>query len=116
MTNKAFALTLQDLRDGRVHAELTQQFSDLIQKVQETGKAGELTLKIKVKPATRGNVDKVMIADAITINMPKPERGEDVFWLTDDNELSRNHPRQGNLELRDATPTATKTLKEANNG
>ncbi len=116
MSNKAFALTLQDLRDGRVHAELTQQFGELVNKVQETGKAGELTLKIKVKPATRGNVDKIMIADAITINMPKPERGEDVFWLTEDNELSRNHPRQGNLELRDATQTAPVTLKEANNG
>ncbi|MFZ6801961.1 hypothetical protein [Undibacterium sp. Di24W] len=116
MTHKAFALIMQDLRDGRVHAELTQQFGDLIQKVQETGKAGELVLKIKVKPATKGNVDKVMIADAVSVNMPKPERGEDVFFLTEDNELSRNHPRQGNLELRDATPTAPATLKEAKNG
>ena len=116
MTHKAFALIMQDLRDGRVHAELTQQFGDLIQKVQETGKAGELVVKIKGKPATKGNVDKVMIADAVSVNLPKPERGEDVFFLTEDNELSRNHPRQGSLELRDATPTAPSTLKEAKNG
>lgn len=116
MSQKAFAVILQDLRDGRVHAELSQQFGELVNKVQETGKAGELTLKIKVKPATRGNVDKIMIADAVTVSMPKPERGEDVFWLTDDNDLSRNHPRQGNLELRDATPTAPSKLKEASNG
>lgn len=116
MTQKAFAVILQDLRDGRVHAELSQQFGELVNKVQETGKAGELTLKIKVKPATRGNVDKIMIADAVTVSMPKPERGEDVFWLTDDNDLSRNHPRQGNLELRDVTPTAPSQLKEASHG
>lgn len=113
MNHKAFAITLQDLRDGRVHAELTQQFGDLLAKVQETGKAGDLTLKIKIKPATRGDVDKVTISDAITVNLPKPERGEDIYWLTEECELSRNHPRQGNLELRDATPTAPAQFKEA---
>lgn len=113
MSNKAFSIILQDLRDGRVHAELTQQFSDLLSKVQETGKAGEITLKIKIKPTTRGDVDKVTISDAITLTLPKPERGEDMFFLTDECDLSRNHPRQGNLELRDATPTAPSKLKEA---
>lgn len=54
MSQKAFSHIVQDLRDGRVHAELSQQFSELINKVQETGKAGELTLKLKIKPATLG--------------------------------------------------------------
>ncbi len=114
MSAKAFAVTLQDLRDGRVHAELSQQFGELVCKVKETGKAGEITLKIKVKPASRGSdVDKVVVSDAISVNLPKPERGEDFFWLTDSNELSRNHPRQGNLELRDAAPSTPAKLKEA---
>lgn len=114
MSGKAFAVTLQDLRDGRVHAELSQQFGELVSKVKETGKGGEITLKIKVKPQGRGgDVDKVIVSDAITVNMPKPERGEDFFWLTEDNELSRNHPKQGNLELRDATTPAPVKFKEA---
>lgn len=116
MSNKAFALTLQELREGRVHAEISQLFGELITQVQHTGKAGDITLKLKVKPMSRGDVDKVTISHTIATNLPKPERGEDVFYLTEDCELSRNHPRQSNLDLRDATPTAPVTLKEANNG
>lgn len=102
----SFALTLQDIRDGRLNAEMTAKFNELIAAVAQTGKGGELTLKLKIKPASRGgDIDKITISDALDVKLPKPERGDDFFWLTDDNELSRNHPRQGNLELRDVSPT-----------
>lgn len=114
MGTKAFAVFLQDLRDGRAHSELSGQLEELIAKVKETGKAGGLTLKIKIKPATRGgDVDKVTVSDEITLDLPKPERGEDFFWLTDDNDLSRNHPHQQSLELREASSNPPSTLKEA---
>lgn len=114
MGTKAFAVFLQDLRDGRAHSELSGQLEELISKVKETGKAGGITLKIKIKPATRGgDVDKVTISDQITVDLPKPERGEDFFWVTDDNDLTRNHPRQQSLELRDAGSSQPLTLKEA---
>lgn len=100
--SRAFAVFLQELRDGRTHAELTAQLAELLAKVADTGKAGSLTLEIKIKPSVRGaDVSKVTVLDAINVKLPKPERGEDFYWLTDDNELSRNHPRQASLELRD---------------
>jgi hypothetical protein len=112
--SKAFAVFLQDLRDGRAHAELSHQLAELLAKVKETGKGGALKLTIKIKPATRGgDVDKVTISDAITIELPKPERGEDFFWLTDDNDLSRNHPKQISLELRDVATPAPIKFKDA---
>lgn len=111
---KAFSIVLQDLRDGRVHAELSAQLSELLAKVKETGKAGGLTLKIKIKPATRGgDVDKVTVTDAISVDMPKPERGEDFFFLTDDHDLSRQHPKQQSLELREAPTNPPSNLKTA---
>lgn len=114
MTTKAFALFLQDLRDGRAHAELTTSLAELLVAVKETGKVGEITLKIKVKPAGRGtDIDKVNITDAIVTKVPKPDRGEDFYWLTDDNNLSRNHPRQHSLELREAAAPQPQTFKEA---
>lgn len=114
MSSRAFALFLQELRDGRTHTELTAQLAALLEKVKETGKGGELTLKLKVKPAGRGSdVDKIVIADSINITLPKPERGEDFFWLTEENDLSRNHPRQHALPLREATATPPTTYKEA---
>lgn len=114
MATKAFALFLQELNDGRAHAELSLQLTELLSKVKDTGKGGSITFKLKIKPAGRGaDVDKVVISDAITVDLPKPQRGEDFFYVTEDNDLSRNHPRQGNLELRDATAPAPTQFKEA---
>jgi hypothetical protein len=112
--SKAFAVFIQDLRDGRAHADLSAQLAELLAKVKETGKGGTLKLAIKIKPATRGSdVDKVTISDAITVELPKPERGEDFFWLTEDNDLTRNHPKQQSLELRDAAAPQPTKFKEA---
>jgi hypothetical protein len=36
------------------------------------------------------------------LELPKPEQPQDFFWLTDDAEPTRQHPRQHSLDLRDA--------------
>lgn len=109
-----FTVFLNDLRDGRAHSELSLQLADLIAKVKETGKGGELMLKLKIKPASRGgDVEKVTISDQITTNLPKPERGEDFFYLSDENELTRQHPKQQLLELREVIQVQPTTLKQA---
>lgn len=112
---KAFALILQDLRDGRTHDEMSQQFDQLIAQVQASGKSGTLTLTIKVAPASRAQpVDKVIVQPVVKLNPPKPEVGEDFFWVTDDAELSRNHPKQAALDLREATSNSKpEQFKEA---
>jgi hypothetical protein len=46
------------------------------------------------------------------LELPKPEQPSDFFWLTEDGETSRNHPRQHDLPLREVTP-APQTFKEA---
>ncbi len=114
MSAQAFAVFLQDLRDGRAHSELSGGLADLLAAVKDTGKGGSLTLQLKVKPGARGkDVDKVIITDVVKVDLPKPERGEDFFWVTDDNELSRKHPRQQSLELREAPAAQPVQLKEA---
>lgn len=114
MTARAFSMLLQDIRDGRTHSELTAAMDELIQAVRNTAKAGSITLEIKVKPSNRGHeVDRVTVTDKITTKIPKPERGDDFFFVTDDNNLSRNHPRQQALDLRAAPITAPTNLKEA---
>lgn len=50
---KAFSVFLNDFRDGRTHAELTAKLSELLTAVKNTGKQGELVLRVKVKPASR---------------------------------------------------------------
>ncbi len=114
MTARAFSVVLQDIRDGRTHSELTTALDELLQAVRNTGKGGSIQLEIKVKPSSRGqDVDRVTVTDKIVTKIPKPERGDDFFFVTDDNNLSRNHPRQNSLDLRSADSGAPMNLKEA---
>ena len=112
---KAFSLFMVELNDGSTHAALSADLAELLRTVQNTGRAGSLTLKVKVAPATRtnsGSVDKVTITADRKLELPKPEQASDFFWLTEDGETSRNHPRQHDLPLRDVT-AAPQTFKEA---
>jgi hypothetical protein len=112
---KAFSLFLVELNEGSTHAALTGDLADLLRTVQATGRAGSLTIKVKVAPATRsnsGSVDKVTITADRKLELPKPEQPSDFFWLTEDGETSRNHPRQQDLPLREVS-APLQTFKEA---
>lgn len=100
---KSFNLFLQDLNDGSTHAGLTGDLAELLQAVKAHGRSGSMTLKIKITPASRGgDVDKITISADRKLELPKPEQPQDFFWLTDDAEPTRQHPRQHALDLRDA--------------
>jgi len=112
---KAFSLFIVELNEGSTHAALSADLAELLRTVQNTGRAGSLTLKVKVAPATRtnsGSVDKVTVTADRKLELPKPDQASDFFWLTEDGETSRNHPRQHDLPLREVTP-APQTFKEA---
>lgn len=100
---KSFAIFLNDLNDGKTMAGLTADLYELLQQVQQTGRSGSLTLKLKVAPATKAghHVDKVTFVADRKLELPKPEAPSDFFWLTDDAEPTRQHPRQQSLALRD---------------
>lgn len=109
---KAFAVFLQDLNAGQTHAALTADLAELFKTVQANGRAGSLKLTIKVTPGSRsGEVDKITVSADRTLALPKPEMPTDFFWLTDSAEPTRNHPRQHNLDLRDATKGEDKPVE-----
>jgi hypothetical protein len=99
---KAFNQFLAAINDGSTHGALTADLHELFTQVQQTGKSGSLTLKIKVASASKGNysVDKVTITADRKLELPKPDQPQDFFWLTEDAEPTRQHPRQHELELR----------------
>lgn len=101
---KSFNQFLVDLNDGSTHAGLTGDLAELLQAVKSTGRTGSMTLKIKVSSASKGGneVDKITIMADRKLELPKPEQPQDFFWLTDDAEPTRQHPRQHALDLRDA--------------
>lgn len=103
---KALSHFLQEINGGSTHAACTADLAELFKTVQETGRKGALKLTITVSPGTKGGeVDKVVVNVDRTLALPKAEQPSDFFWLTDDAEPTRNHPRQHDLPLVDATRT-----------
>jgi hypothetical protein len=117
---KAFTLFLNDLNDGQTMAGLTSDLAELLQTVKATGRSGSLTLKVKVSPGSKPgqDVDKVTITADRKLELPKPESPSDFFWLTEDAEPTRQHPRQHALDLRAAknvdADTGEITFKDVN--
>ena len=114
--SKSFTHFLVELNEGSTHAALTADLAELLQTVQNTGRAGALTIKIKVSPAVRNNsgtVDKITVNADRKLELPKPEQPSDFFWLTDEGETTRNHPRQSNLDLREVDQPKPANFKEA---
>ena len=106
---KSFALLLNEINEGSTHAALTQDMADLLRTVQTTGRAGKLTITLKVAPAVRntsgGDIDRINLTVDRTLALPKPETPTDFVDLTEDGETTRNHPKQQTLELREVTST-----------
>lgn len=93
-----FLQTIGEIRKGAAATELAEALADLVRSVRETGRPGELTLKVKLKPASKGDVSTLLVEDAVTVKRPSPERGATIFYSTQDNGLSRNDPRQPELD------------------
>lgn len=91
---KTFAQVLDTLRFGTLGDELTKELRKLTESCADTGRAGELTIKIKLKPGKGGQLE---VIDDYSVKLPKPERGTTLMFATPDGNLTRNDPRQ--LEL-----------------
>lgn len=98
---RPFAEFLREQRSGTTHDELSQGLNDLLEAVSETGKAGQITLTVKVKPAAKGNHSMVSVADTVAVKLPQGERGEAIFFIDDDFNLTRDNPNQPSLPLRE---------------
>jgi len=101
MTARAFNQFLAEQRNGQTHAELSDALNELVAAVEEQGKAGELVLRIKVKPAGKVAAGTVIVEDEIKMKPPAGERSASIFFVTSDNNLSRKDPYQQELLLKD---------------
>ncbi len=113
---RSFLDTLTKLRYGQAVEDLTTELHQLLCAVNRTGRGGALTLKIKIKPVDKGaSVDRIQIADEISVQAPKPERGSTFMFLDAQNNPTPTDPRQPQLELR-AVADHTPTIREVSNG
>ena len=85
--------TLADIRRGALNQEGAEEFKRLIEAVRNTGKAGKLTITIDVKPLAK-HEGAITVRGKVTATVPKEESKDEVFFTTDEGEITRNHPKQ----------------------
>lgn len=95
MAARPFTDTIHALRFGTLADDLTNELNKLVSICDNTGKQGELTLKLKLKPGKGGQME---IIDDITVKAPKEEKGTSIFFATPEGNLTREDPRQMNIE------------------
>ena len=109
-----FQETILQMNNGATLGELSEALNKVVANVRATGKAGSITLTLKVAPASKGSTDVLVVESQVKTKLPEPDRGVTIFFATADNTLVRNDPRQQQLPLRvvDIDRTAEGDLKE----
>lgn len=85
---------LMELRGGSMLMELDEQLSRLVNAVCDTGKKGELTLKLAVRPAGTSDARALILEDAVRVKLPELSRGSSIFFADSEARLTRQDPRQ----------------------
>lgn len=102
MSQHKVVTTLQNLRNGGALDDLYDAVANVVANVRAAGRPGEVTLKIKIAPLSKGDGNVLAFHDAVTMKLPKVERGTSVLYADENGELSRTDPRQPKLpELRE---------------
>lgn len=92
--------TLVVLNRGNFVIECGRELQELTDAIVDTGKKGELVIKLAVNPCglKDGRVNQFEIRPDISINKPKHDQGKSIFFVTSDNKLVRDDPNQMEFE------------------
>ena len=88
-----FTDILSQIRRGLVVTELTTALAEVCEAVIDTGKPGELTLKIKIKPP-KGQGIQVTLSPTVSAKTPKVDMPDGIFFVGAGGDLLRNDPDQ----------------------
>lgn len=114
MAPQDFQVALRMMNYGDVVKALNDSYNELLREVIRLGKGGSLTLKVAIKPVTRGGVTQMGIFPTVSNVLPKQEMAEDLLYLGERG-LQREHPRQREIEgLRavDADNRAARAIED----
>jgi len=90
--------TLAMLRRGTLLEDAANELSALTAACEETGKAGSLTLTIKIEPQ-KNDPSVLTITDKLVLKEPKPEVAATIAYVNAQGEISRRDPRQPELPV-----------------
>lgn len=96
---------LREHRNGVTIDDLGDALQTLNEAVATEEKGGSLTITISVSPMSKtSGAYEVKVAHSLSL--PKKPAGSSIFYLSPENTLVRDDPRQTKMELRDIGPAA----------
>lgn len=96
LENRSFTEVCKEVDKGRLLERLTEQLAEVVRSVKETGKIGELGLKLKI----RSNGEAISVEAVTAVKVPDVGIRTSLFFADDDGNLTRNDPKQAELDLR----------------
>lgn len=95
--------TLRLLQGGVFLDQCSEQLAELVRNVDDTGKAGKLTITLDLKKSAGA----VAITAKVTNKSPERAPDADLLWATTEGNLVLDNPNQQKLDLRqvDTRPT-----------
>lgn len=88
--------TLRLLQGGIFLDQCSDKLAEIVKGVDETGKAGKLTITLDMKKAGGA----LSITAKVTNKVPEQKADEDLLWPTVEGNLSLDNPNQRKLDLR----------------
>ena len=112
---KKFNQFIGEFKSGNLDEKLTEELNELTQAVQYHMMPGELTVKIKLKPAMDGEINTVV---QFNCKPPKRDSMESIMFATPEGDLLASDPSQptffdkSNIKAVDDSPKEqiTKTI------
>lgn len=87
--------TIMGIRRGRFAELCSSKLTDVVKAVAQLNKPGSITIQLKLKPNTEG---QVRLSGTVKVSSPHPDVGEAIFYVTEDGELERSDPKQTDIE------------------
>tara|TARA_R110002167_G_scaffold91458_1_gene246128 strand:+ start:192070 stop:192435 length:366 start_codon:yes stop_codon:yes gene_type:complete len=106
-----FIQTLSHLERGGLNDELTEELAAVVKAVRDSGKKGEVTLKLNVA-LMKGTEDTVIIGSTVTAKVPQLDRPSTIMFSTFDGDLLRDDPRQISMDLKTVASKPVQELKQ----
>ena len=92
--------TLVVLNRGNFVIEAGRELAELTEAITQTNAKGKLVITLEISPSgwkDDGRCNQVDLKPKITIDKPKKEQGKSIFFVTDDNKLTRDDPAQTDM-------------------
>jgi hypothetical protein len=104
--------TLREIREGGLLDDVAAAINSATREVRETGRKAEITVKLTIAKAGK-HPYAVNVRDVIAVKLPERDRPESIMFITDDDNLQVQDPKQRTLDLKAVEdPETKKELRE----